>query len=159
MHLLSNPFEDGLDRYAVGARIDRDPLTEKSWYFDDEAERLACFDSLLATIRSIGFSFFDSVSGPRDYLVEVVSDVNSRARPFRLDLIVALAEIGKHFKVFHLCGEFGNAIQSGSFDCRDGKDRILDFLRELRQAAETSRVDLLLDTWTQRRKATLAKFL
>lgn len=149
MNLASNPIANHLASYRVGYRVHRHPDTDVIWSPENESELSQVFESMADYVERHSLAYFGSVQTMKDYVIEIISDVNDRVYDF--DLAVALGWLGKSNKVYWLCEEVmktaRTVVESGD---EDERRRIYELARTLRGVANDSgRMHALLTDWQE----------
>jgi len=151
VNLVANPVADSLHGYRVGHRLDRHPESGAIWVADSEEELSMIIASVWSAVEACALPFVDGITDLRDYVVEIVSDVNER--PFDFDLMVALAGLGKFNKVYWMCQ---GALDRLPRDIEGGElGELRDATVKLRQAVEAEETGELLREWRRIRLAEL----
>ncbi len=156
MNLIADPVANSLATYRVGERLHRHPKTNLLWYGETEKEVTLIVESITDVATTVALPFFDGVKDYKDYTIEILGDVNKRA--FDFDLTVSLARLHKYNKVYWLCDEGINKLNSN--DDYDEKERknLYGYMKSLQNAAQSNskeQVDNLLDSWKEKKLESL----
>ena len=143
VNLVANSVADSLHGYRVGHRLDRHPGTGTIWVADSEEELDRIVVSIWDAVETYAIPFLDGIRDLRDYVIEIVCDVNER--PFEFDLMLALAGLGKTNKVYWMCQStlehLSNGAEGGELDA------LRDATVKLREAVQGGEIGELLRGW------------
>jgi len=145
--MAADLVNDNPGSYRIGTRLQASEVGENDWVVVDGITVDEVFRRITATAEGRALPYFESVSGVRDYVVEVSCDVNYRARLTNFDLAIALATLGRTNKVIQICEETMQAVSQADALPEDNRKRVCAYATELRSAATQGKFINILDKW------------
>lgn len=148
VNLLADPTKAGdFSGYRVGERLHRNPHTGSQWILPAEGSMGDVVSDIIKVVEEFSLSFFSEVSTIERFVVELVSDVNYRARLSELDLAIALAMLGKRNKAIQICEENSVRLRERVSEGDVAASRIVQYCADLRSAYANGNVDELIADW------------